>query len=378
MKALVFEQGLAIEEIPVPVPQAGEARIRVAYCGVCHSDLHVLKEHTPFPRPCVLGHEISGTVDALGDGVDGLSVGQRVVCSFVIPCGRCRACAAGHDELCIPFLEENRTKGHLYDGRSRLAREDGTPIATYSMGGLAELCCVPVTDVFPLPEGLGLRDASIIGCSSFTAFGATHNVGQVGLGDRVAVIGAGGVGSSVIQMCRLAGAASVIAVDVDEARREPSLALGATRFVNSRLESPLDAVSEETGGWMADVAIEALGLPDTVRLATELLHEGGRAVIVGLPSESKTAELDIGRMVKRRLALHGSYGAHTRADMPVIVAAAASGHLRSGQLISREFPLEQAAAAYHELEQGRIVGRAVIAIDGAQRQESTNEGEASA
>lgn len=365
MRTVVLQEDgpLVMEDLEMPEAGPGEVRVRVAYCGVCHSDLHVISGHGAFPRPCVLGHEISGTVDALGKGVKGLAPGQPVVCSFIMPCGTCRACVSGNDELCIRFLVENRQRGRLYDGASRFFRKDGTAVAMYSMGGLSEYSIVPSTDVFPLPDNLDLRVAAIVGCSAFTAFGAVRNVADVGVGTSVAVVGAGGVGSSIVQLCEMAGAGPVIAVDIDESKRDRILSLGATEFVNSRIEPVVDAVAAATGGAMVDVAFEALGLPETITTAVSLIHEGGRAVIVGLPGTMKGVELDIGTLVRRRLTVAGSYGAHTRSDMPKLVAAVADGRLRSGAVISREFPFEEVANAYAELAAGRIVGRAVIAID---------------
>src|SRR5690606_20682104 len=140
------EPRLQITEIPVPVPGPGEALVRVTACGVCHTDLHVMKSEVVFPRPAVLGHEISGTVVAIGAGsaASALSVGDAVVGGFIMPCTECDACRAGRDDLCGPFFSHNRLNGHLYDGTTRLADADGTPIAMYSMAGLAEYAVVPL------------------------------------------------------------------------------------------------------------------------------------------------------------------------------------------------------------------------------------------
>lgn len=366
MKAAVLDEYgvLGMEDLKMPKAGPGEVRIRVAYCGVCHSDLHVINGHGSFPKPCVIGHEISGTIDALGEGVRGLTVAQAVVCSFIMPCGSCRACISGQDELCIPFLVENRQQGRLYDGNTRFFRQDGTPVAMYSMGGLSEYCVVPSTDVFALPYDLDLKTAAIVGCSTFTAFGAVRNVADVGIGTSAAVVGAGGVGSSLVQLCRMAGAGPIIAVDIDESKRENVLSLGATRFVNSHNESLIDAVADATNGVMVDVAFEALGSPETITTAVSLLREGGRAVIVGLPGDTKGVLLDIGTLVRRRLTVAGSYGAHTRSDMPKLIAAVADGRLQSGAVISKEFPFDRVIDAYSDLAGGRIVGRAVVAVGG--------------
>src|SRR6185436_2819761 len=144
-------QPLQLEQIPIPAPRTGEALVRVAACGVCHTDLHVIKGEVAFPTPAVLGHEISGTIAALGDGVEGPSIGSEIVGTFIMPCGVCDACLRARDDLCVRFFELNRLRGALYDGETRLARSDGTPLAMYSMGGLAEYAVLPVTAVFPAP-----------------------------------------------------------------------------------------------------------------------------------------------------------------------------------------------------------------------------------
>src|SRR5574341_2086633 len=161
MKAAILEQvggPLVIEDVPEPQPRLGEVLVKVAACGVCHTDLHVVKGEVKFPLPAVLGHEISGTVEAVAADVTGLKRGDRVVGSFIMACGRCVHCVRGRDDLCETFFAMNRLRGTLYDGESRLARKDGTPIAMYSMAGLAEYAVVPATGVFPLPGGFALPE----------------------------------------------------------------------------------------------------------------------------------------------------------------------------------------------------------------------------
>jgi S-(hydroxymethyl)glutathione dehydrogenase/alcohol dehydrogenase len=168
MRAVVLPAvgaSLVVEEIPEPKPRAGEVLLRVRACGVCHTDLHVVKGEVRFPVPAVLGHEVSGLVEAVGPDVRGVEPGTPVVASFIMPCGRCRFCVEGRDDLCEPFFALNRLKGVLYDGETRLSRADGSALAMYSMAGLAELCVVPATDVFRVPEGLPLDAACILGCA---------------------------------------------------------------------------------------------------------------------------------------------------------------------------------------------------------------------
>jgi S-(hydroxymethyl)glutathione dehydrogenase/alcohol dehydrogenase len=174
MKAAVLSAAgapLAIEEVPTPRPQADEVLVKVAACGVCHTDLHVMKGEVKLPVPCVLGHEISGHVESAGAGVANVRPGDAVVASFIMPCGRCPFCARGRDDLCETFFAMNRLKGALYDGTSRLRRADGSALAMYSMGGLAEFAVVPATDVFPAPAGLPLVESCILGCAIMTAYG---------------------------------------------------------------------------------------------------------------------------------------------------------------------------------------------------------------
>src|SRR6187401_1668453 len=238
--------GLQIEQLPVPEPRANEVLVKVHSCGVCHTDLHVMKAEVAFPTPAVMGHEISGTVVALGPGVKGPAVGTRVVSAFIMPCGFCPPCGAGRDDLCDSFFAMNRLKGTLYDGTSRLRRSNGSPIAMYSMAGLAEYAVVPATDVFPLTDGLPLEESAVLGCAIFTAYGAVrHDAGLRG-GERIAVVAAGGVGLNVIQIAKAFGASEIIAVDVRDDKLDVARALGATAVVNAATTDAVARVRELT------------------------------------------------------------------------------------------------------------------------------------
>ncbi|WP_420752614.1 zinc-binding dehydrogenase [Rhodococcus sp. O3] len=363
MKAAVFEGNaptLVVEDIPRPVPRRGEVLVKVSACGVCHTDLHVLRSEVAFPVPAVLGHEVSGTVAELGDDVEGLAIGDPVVCSFIMPCGTCRHCVRGAEDLCEKFFAYNRLGGTLYDGETRLSRADGTPLAMYSMGGLAEYCVVPATDVFRVPDGVGLGEVSILGCSSFTAYGAVANVAQVVVGDRVAVIAAGGVGSSIVQFAKAAGATQIIAVDVSDDKLAAVTKLGATHTVNSSVTDPVEAIRELTGGTGVRVAFEALGRADTFATALNVLDDGGRAVVVGIAPAGSTGEIDLARLVRRKLEIRGSYGARARTDMPALLAMVAAGTVRPESVITRRYAIDDVDEAYRALGRGEIVGRAII------------------
>ena len=352
--------GFRIEQIPVPEPLAGEVLVKVSACGVCHTDLHVMKAEVAFPTPAVMGHEISGTVAALGPGVTGPAVGTRVVSAFIMPCGFCTPCGAGRDDLCDSFFAMNRLKGTLYDGTTRLRRLDGSPIAMYSMAGLAEYSVVPATDVFPLPDGLPLEESAVLGCAIFTAYGAVRHAADLRGGDRIAVVAAGGVGINIIQIARAFGASQIIAVDVRDDKLEAARQLGATDVVNSTTTDATARVRELTEGRGVDVAFEVLGIPQTFTQAFDMIRDGGRMVAVGIAPGKTTAPVEITRLVRRELRIIGSYGARTRADMPEIIRLAAQGIFRPETIVTRRFPLEQADAAYQALARGEILGRAIV------------------
>ncbi|MDE3075134.1 MAG: zinc-binding dehydrogenase [Chloroflexota bacterium] len=365
MRAAVLERPgapLQIEEIPVPAPKAGEILVQVAACGVCHTDLHVIKGEVAFPTPCVLGHEISGNVAALGAGVDGPAPGTPVVCAFVMPCGTCRFCAQGRDDLCDSFFGMNRLKGTLYDGQTRLFRGDGSPLWMYSMGGLAEYAVVPATDVFPLPSGVPVHEAAILGCAVFTAYGAVRNSADLRVGESVAVIAVGGVGMNLVQVARAFGASQIVAVDLQDAKLDMARQLGATDTVNAAREDAVARVRELTGGRGVDVSFEALGRPETFIQASEVLCDGGRMVAIGIAPGTTTAPLEITRLVRRSQRVIGSYGARTRTDMPAVLKLAAAGALSPVGAISRHCALDDVTQAYRDLSEGKMVGRAIVQI----------------
>ena len=365
MKAAVLSEvggQLAIEDIPQPHPKAGEVLVKVTACGVCHTDLHVIKGEVKFPVPCVLGHEISGVVAELGPDVQTTQTGESVVCSFIMPCGVCSYCVQGRDDLCETFFAMNRLKGTLYDGESRLARSDGSTLAMYSMGGLAEYAVVPASDVFPAPANIPLTDACILGCAMMTAYGAVKNQAKVQPGDSVAVVGTGGVGSNVIQMAKAFGASQIIAVDIRDDKLDAAQALGATHTVNASQGDVVAAVNALTNGHGVDVAIEALGRPETVVNAFMMTRDGGRVVVIGIAPGTTTAGIEITRLVRRGIQLMGSYGSRVRTDLPKVLALAAQGQVNVSQPITRRYRLEQADEAYAALNRGEIIGRAIVCM----------------
>jgi succinate semialdehyde reductase (NADPH) len=349
-----------VEELRDPEPGTGEVLVDVAACGVCHTDLHIHDGSVPFPLPCVLGHEISGTVLALGAGVNDLSVGQRVAGAFIMPCGSCAMCRAGREELCEPFFAHNRLNGTLYDGRTRLFDGAGEPVWMYSMGGLSELAVVPERGLARLPDELELVDSAIFGCALLTAYGAVAEVGRLQPGESAAVFGAGGVGGSIVQMARALGAGRILAIDVDDDKLALAGSLGATDTINARTDDAVAVARELTDGAGVDIAFEAIGRPETFRQTVEVVADGGRCVMVGIAPVGLTAEIEITRLVRRKLQVLGSFGGRPRHDLPALMELAVKGQLQLDGAIGERFSLDQTDEAYTRLANGEISGRAII------------------
>ncbi|KAA8547181.1 hypothetical protein F0562_003609 [Nyssa sinensis] len=369
MRGAVFwepNKPLTIEDFHMPRPKAGELLIKTKACGVCHSDLHVMKGELPFSSPCVVGHEITGEVVEHGPLTDPktikrLPVGAHVVGAFIMPCGNCFFCSKGQDDLCESFFAYNRAKGTLYDGETRLfLRNSGKPVYMYSMGGLAEYCVVPEHALSALPDSLPYTESAILGCAVFTAYGAMAHAAQVRPGDAIAVIGIGGVGSSCLQIARAFGASEIIAVDVQDEKLQNAKIFGATHTINARHEDAVAKIREITGGMGVDVAVEALGKPQTFLQCTQSVRDGGKAVMIGLTLSGAKGEVDINHLVRRQIKVIGSYGARARHDLPKLIKLAESGIFNLTATVSRKCKFEEAGKAYQDLDKGSIVGRAVV------------------
>lgn len=365
MRAAVLRapgEPLSIETIPTPRPRANEVLVKVSACGLCHSDLHVLGGAIAFPMPCVLGHEVSGTIVELGPGMlsGELAVGQQVAGAFLMPCGQCKACRAGRDDLCYPFFQLNRLKGVLYDGDTRLFDGEGNPIWMYSMGGLAEYCVIPATSVTPVPESLSAKNAAILGCAAMTAYGAVRRGADLRFGERVGVVATGGVGSMIIQVAKALGASQIIALDVDDDKLAAAESLGATHSINLTTTNARDAVAEITDGYGVDVAFEALGRPATWNTALDILADGGRMVPIGLGAGVQSAEVQINRTVRRSQSIIGSYGARTRVDLPAVVDLADRGFIGVDDVVNQVYRLEDVNEGYQRLREGTMAGRGIV------------------
>ncbi|XP_062118133.1 uncharacterized protein LOC133831747 [Humulus lupulus] len=371
MRGAVFWEAnkpLTMEQFQIPRPKANEILIKTKACGVCHSDLHVMKGDFTFHNPCVVGHEITGEILQHGPQTDSkiirrFPIGSRVVGAFIMPCGNCHSCAKGHDDLCEDFSAYNRAKGTLYDGETRLFLQDsGRPVFMYCMGGLAEMCVVPAHGLSLLPESLPYTESAILGCAVFTAYGAMAHAAEVRPGDSVVVIGMGGVGSSCLQIARAFGASDIIAVDVEDGKLQKAKTFGATHTVNAMKEDAVDKIREITGGKGVDIAVEALGKPQTFMQCFKSVKDGGKAVMIGLAQAGAFGEVDINHLVRRKIKVIGSYGGRAREDLPKLVRLAETGVFNLKDAVSKVYKFEEVGKAYEELNKGAIVGRAVIEI----------------
>ncbi|WOL16079.1 hypothetical protein Cni_G24861 [Canna indica] len=370
MRGTVFwepNRPLTIEEFHMPRPKSGEILIKTKACGVCHSDLHVLKGELPFSSPCVIGHEITGEVVEHGAHTDNgiikrFPIGSHVVGAFIMPCGNCFQCVKGQEDLCDAFFAYNRAKGTLYDGETRLyLRSNGKPVYMYSMGGMAEYCVVPANGLALLPNSLPYTESAILGCAVFTAYGAMRHAADMRAGDSVAVIGVGGVGSSCLQIAKAFGASEIIAVDVQDDKLQNAKMLGATHTINGLKEDVVGKIKEITGRGV-DVAVEALGKPLTFMQCAKSVRDGGKAVMIGLASTNAIGEVDITHLVRRQIKIIGSYGARARQDLPQVVKLAETGIFNLQNAVTRKCKFEEANNAFDDLNHGKIVGRAVVEI----------------
>jgi 6-hydroxycyclohex-1-ene-1-carbonyl-CoA dehydrogenase len=338
VRAAIFrgpKQPLCIEDWPTPSPGAGEILVRVAACGVCHTDLHYIDHGTPTFKtpPLVLGHEIAGTVAALGAGVSGVKAGDHVLLAAVLTCGQCDACRSGRENIC----EVSRMLGNDIDG------------------GYAEYVVAPAKDAFALPEGVPLIEGSILADAVTTPYHAVVRRARVAPGDRVVVIGCGGIGLNVVQVANAAGA-RVIAVDKVAKKLDVARALGAEHTIDASVESRVDKAVRKLTGQGADVAFEAIGHPATQELAVSCVRTGGRIVLVGYSSEN--LPLNAGRVMYRELDVIGSLGCRP-ADYPRVIALAQTGRIALERMVTHRFPLDRINDAFDVLRSGEAI-RAVV------------------
>jgi NDMA-dependent alcohol dehydrogenase len=351
-----------VEEVALEAPGPGEVRVRLHASGVCHRDWNTATGVIPSPLPAVLGHEGAGVVEELGEGVTGLVEGDHVVLSWLPDCGTCFYCRSGRPNLCaaaMPFL----LAGTLLGGAIRLS-QNGTPIHHYSfLSTFAEAAVVPAASCVRIRRDVPFEVAALVGCAVMTGIGAALIRAKVTAGSTVLVLGAGGVGLSVIQGCRLSGAAAIVAVDPVPSKRELADALGATHVLDPAEEDPVTLVRELTDGRGADFAFEAVGRPPLVAQAFDALRPGGTLVCIGIPAADAVVSLPGPRLVRDEKIVTGSlYGScRPHLDMPMVLDLYAQGRLDLDRLVSRTYTLDQINEAFADMEAGEVA-RGVIRL----------------
>jgi S-(hydroxymethyl)mycothiol dehydrogenase len=344
---------VSIETVNVPDPGPGEAVVQVQACGVCHTDLHYREGGINDDFPFLLGHEAAGVVESVGEGVSDLAPGDFVVLNWRAVCGSCRACDRGEPWYC--FATFNATQ--------KMTLEDGTELSpALGIGAFAEKTLVAAGQCTKVDPSARPAAVGLLGCGVMAGLGAAINTGHVGRGQSVAVIGCGGVGAAAVAGSRLAGAAKIIAVDLDDRKLEWARNLGATHTVNSSDADPVAAIQELTGGFGADVVIDAVGRPETWKQAFYARDLAGTVVLVGVPTpDMKVPDLPLIDVFGRGGSLKSSwYGdCLPSRDFPMLVDLYQQGRLDLDAFVSEEIGLGDVEAAFAKMHEGGVL-RSVV------------------
>jgi S-(hydroxymethyl)mycothiol dehydrogenase len=344
---------VGLQTVLVPDPGPGEALVRVQACGVCHTDLHYREGAINDEFPFLLGHEAAGTVEAVGDGVGNVAPGDFVVLAWRAPCGRCRSCLRGRPWYCFDSA----------NAAQKMTLADGTPLSpALGIGAFVELTLVAAGQAVKVDPAAGAAAAGLIGCGVMAGFGAAVNTGGVTRGDTVAVFGCGGVGDAAIAASALAGAATIIAVDLDDRKLAWAREFGATDTVKAGAGDPVEAVRALTGGFGVDVAIEAVGRPEVFRQAFFARDLAGTLVQVGVPDPTMTLEVPMIEFFGRGGALKPSwYGdcLPTR-DFPVLIDLYLAGRFPLDRFVTETVPLDGVEQAFAKMRSGEVLRSVVV------------------
>ncbi|MEZ0069849.1 S-(hydroxymethyl)mycothiol dehydrogenase [Streptacidiphilus sp. MAP12-20] len=342
-----------IETIIVPDPGPGEAVVQVQACGVCHTDLHYREGGINDEFPFLLGHEAAGIVESVGEGVTEVAPGDFVILNWRAVCGQCRSCRRGRPQYCFD----------THNAKQKMTLEDGTELSpALGIGAFADKTLVAAGQCTNVDPAASPAAAGLLGCGVMAGLGAAVNTGGVSRGDTVAVIGCGGVGNAAVMGARLAGAARIIAVDIDAGKLATAQRLGATHAVNSRETDPVEAIRALTGGNGADVVIEAVGRPETYRQAFYARDLAGTVVLVGVPTPEMTLELPLLDVFGRGGALKSSwYGdCLPSRDFPLLIDLYLQGRLDLDAFVSETIALDQVEEAFHRMEKGEVLRSVVL------------------
>jgi S-(hydroxymethyl)mycothiol dehydrogenase len=343
---------VSLETILVPDPGPGEALVKVQACGVCHTDLHYREGGINDEFPFLLGHEAAGVVEAVGVGVTEVGPGDFVILNWRAVCGQCRACLRGRPWYC--FATHNATQ--------KMTLVDGTPLSpALGIGAFAEKTLVAAGQCTKVPQARP-EAVGLLGCGVMAGLGAAINTGGVSRGDSVAVIGCGGVGDAAIAGARLAGAARIIAVDVDDRKLEWARLAGATHTVNATGIDPVAAIQGHTDGFGADVVIDAVGQPETWKQAFYARDLAGTVVLVGVPTPDMRVDMPLLDFFGRGGSLKSSwYGdCLPSRDFPMLVDLYRQGRLDLDAFVSETIGLEDVEKAFERMHSGEVLRSVVV------------------
>jgi S-(hydroxymethyl)mycothiol dehydrogenase len=344
---------VTLETIIVPDPGPGEARVKVLACGVCHTDLHYRQGAINDEFPFLLGHEAAGIVESVGPDVTDVAPGDYVILNWRAVCGQCRACLRGRPWYC--FTTHNATQ--------KMTLLDGTELSpALGIGAFAEMTLVAAGQCTKVDPAAAPEVAGLLGCGVMAGLGAAINTGNVTRGDSVAVIGCGGVGDAAIAGARLAGARTIIAVDIDDRKLELAKKFGATHTINSRETDPVEAIRKATEGFGADVVIEAIGRPDTYEQAFFARDLAGTVVLVGVPSPDMRLDLPLIEYFGRGGALKSSwYGdCLPSRDFPMLIDLYLQGRLPLDEFVSEKIGVGDVEAAFDKMHHGDVLRSVVV------------------
>ncbi|MFI8894197.1 Zn-dependent alcohol dehydrogenase [Streptomyces paradoxus] len=344
---------LEITGIDLPDPGPGQVRVRLAAAGVCHSDLSLSDGTMRVPVPAVLGHEGAGTVVSVGEGVTHVSPGDGVVLNWAPSCGACHACSLGEVWLCADALTG---AGAVYARTT-----DGTDLHPgLNVAAFAEETVVSASCVLPVPDGVPLTDAALLGCAVLTGYGAVHHSARVREGETVAVFGVGGVGLAALQAARIAGASKIVAVDVSAEKEELARAAGATDYVVAS-DTTAREIRGLTGKQGVDVAVECAGRAVTIRTAWDSTRRGGRTTVVGIGGKDQQVTFNALEIFHWGRTLSGCvYGNSDPArDLPVLAGHIRAGRLDLSALVTEHISLDGIPAAFDNMLAGKG-GRALV------------------
>ncbi|MFF7411328.1 S-(hydroxymethyl)mycothiol dehydrogenase [Streptomyces lydicus] len=341
-----------VETILVPDPGPGEAVVKVQACGVCHTDLHYKQGGINDDFPFLLGHEASGVVESVGAGVTEIVPGDFVVLNWRAVCGQCRACRRGRPQYCFD----------THNAEQKMTLKDGTELTpALGIGAFADKTLVAAGQCTKVDPEVSPAVAGLLGCGVMAGIGAALNTGRVGRGDAVAVIGCGGVGDAAVVGSYLAGASKIIAVDIDDRKLTTARSMGATHTVNSRTTDPVEAIRELTGGFGADVVIDAVGRPETYRQAFYARDLAGTVVLVGVPTPEMTLELPLLDVFGRGGALKSSwYGdCLPSRDFPMLIDLHQQGRIDLAAFVTETIGIDDVEKAFERMHAGDVL-RSVV------------------